>query len=84
MSTREKPKAKRVKGDLPDLTDIYHAFDDARALAQLACDYMTQTNDTSGCVISVLIQGVDALDRVAVRFKEADEQFRLFRRRGAP
>jgi hypothetical protein len=50
---------------------------------QVACDYMTQTNDTSGCVISVLIQGVDALDRVAVRFEEAERKFRLFRRRGA-
>jgi hypothetical protein len=84
MSTRKKPKAKRVTADLPDLTDIYYAFDNAHALVQVACDYMTQTNDTSGSVISVLIQGVDALDRVAVRFKEAEEQFRLFRRRGTP
>ena len=57
----KKTRAKKVKVELPNLTDIYYAFRDARAIVTVACDFITQNNDP-GPAVSVLILGVEALE----------------------
>jgi hypothetical protein len=82
MSGRKKAKAKKVKVELPDLTEIFDAFSDARALVTVACEYILQNNDP-GPAASVLYLGVEALDRVAAQLEEAEIQFDRFRRKNA-
>jgi hypothetical protein len=82
MSGRKKAKAKKVKvkAELPNLTEIFYAFRDARALVTVACDFITQNNDP-GPAVSVLILSVEALDRVSDQLEQAEIQFDRFRRK---
>jgi hypothetical protein len=80
MSARKKTKTKKIKTELPDLTEIFYAFSDAQALVTVACEFIMQNNDP-GPAVNVLHLGVEALDRVADRLERAEMQFDRFRRK---
>jgi hypothetical protein len=80
MSARKKTKAKKkIKIELPDLTEIFYAFSDAQALVSVACESIMHNNNP-GRAVSVLYLGVEALDSVADRLEQAEIQFDRFRR----
>jgi hypothetical protein len=82
MSGHKKTKAKKDEVELPDLTDIYYAFSDARALVTVACHFITQKHNP-GPAVSVLHLGVEALDRVSDQLEQAEIRFDRFRRKNA-
>lgn len=75
MNGRKKTKAKNVKVELPDLTEIFNAFRDAQTLVVLQ-------NSRAGKAVSVVYLGVEALESVSGKLEEAVMQFDRFRRKG--
>jgi hypothetical protein len=79
-STRKKTKAKKVKAELPDLTEIFYAFTDAHALVAVACESIMHNNNP-GRAACVLYLGVEALERVSDQLEKADMQLEYLRRK---
>jgi hypothetical protein len=78
MGGRKKTREKKVEAELPDLTEIFDAFCDARALVTVACEFILQNNEP-GQAASVLYLGVAALDRIYDQLEKAAMQFGRFR-----
>jgi hypothetical protein len=69
-------------GMLPNLTEIFDAFSDARALVTVACELILQNIDP-GSAATVLRLGVEALDGVSDQLEKAEMQLGRIRRKNA-
>jgi hypothetical protein len=77
---KRKPRIKKI--DLPDLTEILHAFNNAFSLVAVAHRVIAEGDDY-GPEEYVLRMGVNALDAVYKRLDEADLQITRFRDKNA-
>lgn len=72
------PQRRKAGDSLPDLTAVYYAFCDAKALVTVACEVLAHSRH-AGAEATVLRLGVQALDRVSDQLEEAKSQLGRFR-----
>jgi hypothetical protein len=80
--SRVTPQRRKAGEALPDLTAIFYAFCDARALVTVAHAVIVESDDY-GPEESVLRLGVEALNSVSDQLDEAEMQLDRFRTKNA-